>query len=82
MIKSVNWLLMEEEETFGYVDLNGKKIFVVEIAQRFDAPDVFISDSLKDAVLKYTFLDPEDLDSEEEKEYFNRVYKEIEEKIK
>lgn len=82
MIKLVNWLIMEEEMTLGFVNLNGKQIFIVEIAQRFDAPDLYISDSLKDAVLRFCFLDPEDLDDEEEKEYFDRIYKQVEEEMK
>lgn len=82
MIKLVKWLIMEEEETLGFVNLNGKQIFVVEITQRFDAPDLYISDSLKDAVLRFCFLDPEDLDDEEEKEYFDRIYKQAEKEIK
>lgn len=78
----VNWILLEEEETLGFVNLNGKKIFLVEIAQRFDAPAIFIFDSLKEAILKFCFLDPEDLDNEEEKECFDRIYKEAEEEMK
>ena len=82
MIKLVNWLIMEEETTLGFVNLNGKQIFAVEIAQRFDAPDLYVSDSLKDVVLRFCFLDPEDLDDEEEKEYFDRIYKQAEKEIK
>ena len=88
MIKLVNWLIMEEETTLGFVNLNGdnksfkNQIFVVEIAQRFDASDLYISDSLKDAVLRFCFLDEEDLEDPEEKEYFDRIYKQAEEEIK
>lgn len=82
MIKLVNWLIMEEEETFGFADLNGNKVFVVEIAQRFDAPDLYISDSLKDAVLRFCFLDEEDLEDSEEKECFDRTYKQAEKALK
>lgn len=82
MIKLVNWLIMEEEETLGFVNLNGKQIFVVEIAQRFDAPDLYVSDSLKDAVLRFCFLDEEDLENSDEKECFDRIYKQAEKEIK
>lgn len=82
MIKLVNWLIMEEEETLGFVNLNGKQIFVVEITQRFDAPDLYVSDSLKDAVLRFCSLDEEDLEDPEEKEYFDRIYKQAEKEIK
>ena len=88
MIKLVNWLIMEEEETLGFVNLNGdnksfkNRVFVVEIAQRFDAPDLYISDSLKDAVLRFCFLDEEDLENPEEKECFDRIYEQAEKEIK
>ena len=88
MIKLVNWLIMDEEMTLGFVNLNGdnksfkNQVFVVEIAQRFDAPDLYISDSLKDAVLRFCFLDEEDLENPDEKEYFDRIYKQAEEEIK
>lgn len=82
MIKSVNWLIMEEEETLGFVNLNGKQIFVVEIAQRFDAPDLYVSDSLKDAVLRFCFLDEEDLENSDEKECSDRIYEQVEKEIK
>lgn len=88
MIKLVNWLIIEEETTLGFVNLNGdnksskNQVFVVEIAQRFDAPDLYISDSLKDAVLRFCFLDEEDLEDPEEKEYFDRIYKRAEKEIK
>ena len=88
MIKLVNWLIMEEEETLGFINLNGdnksfkNQIFVVEKAQRFDAPDLYISDSLKDTVLRFCSLDEEDLEDPEEKEYFDRIYEQAEEEIK
>jgi hypothetical protein len=73
---------MEEEETLGFANLDGKQIFVVEKAQRFDAPDLYVSDSLKDAVLRFCSLDEEDLEDPEEKEYFDRIYEQAEKEIK
>ena len=82
MIKLVNWLIMEEEEALGFVNLNGKQVFVIEKAQRFDAPNLYISDSLKDAVLRFCSLDEEDLEDPEEKEYFDRIYEQAEKALK
>ena len=88
MIKLVNWLVMEEETTLGFVNLNGdnksfkNRVFVIEKAQRFDAPNLYISNSLKDAVLGFCSLDEEDLEDSEEKEYFDRIYKQAEEALK
>lgn len=78
----VHWLIMEEEECIGVATLNSKNIFVVEIAQRFDAPDLYVYDNLRDAVLRQCFLDEEDLEDADEKEYFDTCYKEAEEALK
>lgn len=78
----VHWLIMEEEECIGIATSNSQKVFIVEIAQRFDAPDLYVYDNLRDAVLRRCFLDEEDLENEEEKEYFDTCYKEAEEALK
>lgn len=83
----VHWLIMEEEECIGVATLNSKnnstqKVFVVEVAQRFDAPDLYVYDNLRDAVLRQCFLDEEDLEDPDEKEYFDTCYKEAEEALK
>lgn len=83
----VHWLIMEEEECIGVATLNSKnnstqQVFVVEIAQRFDAPDLYVYDNLRDAVLRQCFLDEEDLEDADEKEYFDTCYKEAEEALK
>ena len=79
----VHWLIMEEEECIGVATIKpNQQIFVVEVAQRFDAPDLYVYDNLRDAVLRQCFLDEEDLTNKDEKEYFDTCYKEAEEALK
>lgn len=93
----VHWFIMEEEECIGVATLkpntettesstqqsnSPQQVFVVEVAQRFDAPDLYVYDNLRDAVLRQCFLDEEDLEDADEKEYFDTCYKEAEEALK
>lgn len=77
MSSSVNWFVLEEEYTIGYAKVNGRYVFITEESVRFDAPKVTIHESLREAVMKICYLDEDDLEIPEEREYFERTLKEV-----
>lgn len=76
MSSSVRWFVLEEEYTIGSAKVNGKDVFITEESVRFDAPEVTIHETLREAVMKICYLDEDDLEVPEEREYFEESLKE------
>lgn len=82
MSSNVNWFVLEEEYTIGSAEINSKDIFVTEEAVRFDAPRVMIHETLREAAMQICSLDEDDLEYDEEREYFEKFLKKITKKYK
>ena len=79
MSSNVNWFVLEEEYTIGSAEVNGKDVFITEEAVRFDAPRVMIHETLREAVMQISYLCEEDLEDDEEREYFEKTLKKAKE---
>lgn len=77
MSSCVNWFGLEEEYTIGSAEVSGKDVFITEEAVRFDAPRVTIHETLRDAAMQICGLVEDDLEYDEEREYFEKFLKKI-----
>lgn len=82
MSSSVNWFVLAEEHSIGSAKINGKDIFITEESVRFEAPLVKIHETLREAVMQICSLDEEDLEYDEEREYFEETLKKAQEAYK
>ena len=80
MCKLVRWFLLEEELTIGIVLMNNKEVFVAEESVRFDAPNVYVADSLRALLLQLWCWDEGDFNKAhpEDKAQFEKDLKRIE----
>jgi len=84
MCKLVRWFWLDEELTIGIVLMNNKEVFVAEEAVRFDAPNVYVADSLRALQLQLWRWDEGDYNKAhpEDRKQFEEDLKRIEAKYK